>query len=165
MFSNKANSNDLKQDKKQENKMNNGQTRYVPSIISDDLNVKGNLTSNGEIQIDGKVDGDIKCKALIIGTKGLVSGHVLAQTVRIHGAMKGLVKANSVFLAATAQMTGDIEHDSLAIEPGAFVDGHCKRIIKNDNTLAPTKGKHSDTKLSPRKSNSDNSSLPKAAIS
>ncbi len=143
--------------------MKNGQSKYVPSIISDDLTIKGNLSSEGEIQVDGKVNGDVKCKALIIGTKGLVSGQVLAKTVRIHGAMKGVVKANSVFLAATARMTGDIEHDSLAIEPGAFVDGHCKRIIKTEDITQSSKTKSSDTKTSPRKN--EGSSLPKSAVS
>ena len=143
--------------------MKNGQSKYVPSIISDDLTIKGNLSSEGEIQVDGKVNGDVKCKALIIGTKGLVSGQVLAKTVRIHGGMKGIVKANSVFLAATARMTGDIEHDSLAIEPGAFVDGHCKRIIKTEDITQSSKTKSSDTKTSPRKN--EGSSLPKSAVS
>ena len=143
--------------------MKNGQSKYVPSIISDDLTIKGNLSSEGEIQVDGKVDGDVKCKALIIGTKGLVSGQVHAKTVRIHGAMKGIVKANSVFLAATARMTGDIEHDSLAIEPGAFVDGHCKRIIKPEETTSNSKSKSTESKTSSRKN--EGSSLPKSAVS
>lgn len=108
--------------------MTEAPVKSVPSIISIDLSVQGNLASNGEIQVDGKVEGDIKCKALIIGTKGSVSGEVSAQTVRIHGAIRGQVKAKSVFLASTAQMSGDIEHESLAIEPGAFMEGHCKRI-------------------------------------
>ena len=102
--------------------------KSVPSIISIDLSVHGNLSSNGEIQVDGSVTGDINCKALIVGTKGSVSGEVSAQTVRIHGSIKGQVKAKSVFLASTAKMSGDIEHESLAIEPGAFMEGHCKRI-------------------------------------
>jgi len=109
--------------------MSEGQTKSVPSIISIDLSVQGNLSSNGEIQVDGTVNGDISCKALIVGTKGSVSGEVKAQTVRIHGNIKGQVKAKSVFLASTAKMSGDIEHESLAIEPGALMEGHCKRII------------------------------------
>lgn len=102
--------------------------KSVPSIISADLSVEGNLSSNGEIQIDGAVVGDISCKALIVGTKGSVTGEVTAQTVRMHGTIKGQVRAKSVFLASSAHMSGDIEHESLAIEPGAFMEGHCKRI-------------------------------------
>ena len=102
--------------------------KSVPSIISADLNIEGNLVSSGEIQVDGSVHGDIRCKVLIIGIKGHITGEVNAQTVRMHGAIKGTVRAKSVFLASTARMAGDVEHESLAIEPGAYMEGHCKRI-------------------------------------
>ena len=65
-----------------------------------------------------------------VGVKGSVTGEVLAQTVRMHGAIKGMIRAKSVFLASTARMSGDVEHESLAIEPGAFMEGHCKRITE-----------------------------------
>ena len=102
--------------------------KSVPSIISADLNIEGNLVSSGEIQVDGNVHGDIRCKVLIGGIKGQVTGEVNAQTIRMHGAIKGMVRAKSVFLASTARMAGDVEHESLAIEPGAYMEGHCKRI-------------------------------------
>jgi cytoskeletal protein CcmA (bactofilin family) len=104
--------------------------KAVPSIISADLSIKGDLDSNGEIQVDGVVNGDIRCKALIVGVKGSVVGEVVAQTVRMHGAVKGMIRAKSVFLASTARMSGDVEHESLAIEPGAYMEGHCKRITE-----------------------------------
>ena len=104
--------------------------KAVPSIISADLSIEGNLNSGGEIQVDGVVNGDIKCKALIVGVKGSVVGEVVAQTVRMHGAIKGMIRAKSVFLASTARMSGDVEHESLAIEPGAYMEGHCKRITE-----------------------------------
>ncbi len=108
--------------------------KAVPSIISADLAIDGNLNSGGEIQVDGVVNGDIKCKALIVGVKGSVVGEVIAQTVRMHGAVKGMVRAKSVFLASTARMSGDVEHESLAIEPGAYMEGHCKRITETGVT-------------------------------
>ena len=104
--------------------------KAVPSIISADLTIEGNLNSTGEIQVDGVVHGDIRCKALIVGVKGSVTGEVSAQTVRMHGAVKGMIRAKSVFLASTARMSGDVEHESLAIESGAFMEGHCKRITE-----------------------------------
>ena len=81
--------------------------KAVPSIISADLTIDGNLSSGGEIQVDGVVNGDIRCKALIVGVKGSVIGEVVAQTVRMHGAVKGMVRAKSVFLASTARMCSD----------------------------------------------------------
>ena len=108
--------------------------KAVPSIISADLTIDGNLSSGGEIQVDGVVNGDIRCKAVIVGVKGSVIGEVVAQTVRMHGAVKGMVRAKSVFLASTARMSGDVEHESLAIEPGAYMEGHCKRITETSVT-------------------------------
>ena len=120
--------------------------KSVPSIISADLALDGNLTSNGEIQVDGSVKGDIRCKDLIVGVKGSVTGEVVAQTVRMHGAIKGMVRAKSVFLASTARMSGDVEHESLAIEPGAFLEGHCKRITESAPvTEAPRRLEASNT--------------------
>jgi len=108
--------------------------KSVPSIISADLSIDGHMSSAGEIQVDGTVNGDIRCKALIVGVKGSVFGEVVAQTVRMHGAVKGMIRAKSVFLASTARMSGDVEHESLAIEPGAFMEGHCKRISEANLT-------------------------------
>ena len=122
--------------------------KSVPSIISADLNIEGNLVSSGEIQVDGNVHGDIRCKVLIVGIKGQVTGEVNAQTVRMHGAIKGTVRAKSVFLASTARMAGDVEHESLAIEPGAYMEGHCKRITDSGG-LAPVLDVRR-TDLSPR---------------
>jgi len=100
----------------------------VPSIISSDLAVTGDLVSAGEIQIDGTVEGDIRCKALVIGVNGEVTGEIDADSVRLHGRVTGQLRAKTVFLAATARMVGDIAHESLAIEPGAFMEGHCRRM-------------------------------------
>jgi cytoskeletal protein CcmA (bactofilin family) len=108
--------------------------KSVPSIISADLSIEGHLASAGEVQVDGTVNGDIRCKALIVGVKGSVIGEIIAQTVRMHGAVKGMIRAKSVFLASTARMSGDVEHESLAIEPGAYMEGHCKRISEANLT-------------------------------
>ncbi len=159
MFSSKNNG----QPQGQVARMTEGQVKSVPSIISIDLNVHGNLSCNGEIQVDGNVEGDIDCKALIVGTKGSVSGQVTAQTVRIHGAIKGQVKAKSVFLASTAKMSGDIEHESLAIEPGAFMEGHCKRIVAEPGTAA--KSEPFAVKSTSNGANHDAELVPQAAAS
>lgn len=137
--------------------------KSVPSIISIDLSVHGNLSSNGEIQIDGNVEGDISCKALIVGTKGSVSGEIKAQTVRIHGSIKGQVRAKSVFLASTAQMSGDIEHESLAMEPGAFMEGHCKRIATEKSSVSKPAPK--PVQAQARSANLDKGVMPQAAVS
>jgi cytoskeletal protein CcmA (bactofilin family) len=100
----------------------------VPSIISADLTVQGNLVSEGEIQLDGAVTGDVTANALTIGQSGAVTGEIDAETIRVHGTVTGQIRAKSVFLAKSARVRGDVVHESLAIEPGALLEGHCKRM-------------------------------------
>lgn len=107
--------------------------RAVPSLVSTDLEITGILQTPGEVQLDGTVEGDITCGKLMVGEKAHITGHIVADEVVIRGKVTGRVKARSVHLAKTAQVNGDIWHDSLAIEAGAYLDGHCKR---NDNQPA-----------------------------
>jgi len=100
----------------------------MPSIISAQLGVTGNLLSDGDIQIDGKIEGDVKTSRLTIGESGSVTGSVTADTVLISGAVIGQVRAKTVTLARTARVQGDIWHDNIAIEAGAQFEGTCKRL-------------------------------------
>ena len=100
----------------------------VPSIISADLNIVGDLTSHGDLQVDGSVDGDINSRTLTIGENARVNGAVSADKMRICGTVTGQLKAESVVLAKTAKVLGDIIHESLEIEAGAFIEGSIRRI-------------------------------------
>lgn len=101
----------------------------VPSIISADLTIEGNLVSHGDLQIDGTVQGDIWSRTLTLGEDGRIEGAIEAETVRLCGEVQGQVKAATVVVTKTAKVQGDILHDSLAIEAGAFIDGHCRRDL------------------------------------
>ncbi|WP_455373197.1 bactofilin family protein [Limibacillus halophilus] len=100
----------------------------VPSIISADLTITGNLHSDGDIQIDGQVDGDVLSRSLTIGQGAKVKGTVRADEVKIAGNLKGEVHAARVSITSTARVTGDVLHKSLSIESGAYIDGLCRRI-------------------------------------
>lgn len=99
----------------------------VPSIVSPDLTVTGNLKSRGDVQVDGTVQGDVEAANLTVGETGAIKGKVNARTLRICGSIHGEVNAGSVTLAASGKVHGDVIHESLAIEAGAYVDGHCRR--------------------------------------
>ena len=99
-----------------------------PSLLSPDLTITGNLHSDGEIQVDGNIEGDIQVDVLIVGETAQVNGEITAESVRVHGHVTGQIKATSVSLAKTAHVLGDILHGNLAIEQGAFLEGHCRRI-------------------------------------
>ncbi len=115
-----------------------GSRSSAPSIISADLKVVGDLHSDGEIHIEGSVEGDIRTSNLLVGEHASVSGEVVAEVVRVHGAVTGRIKSKSVHLSKTARMSGDILHEELAIEKGAFMEGHCKRLdTSNKGSEAP----------------------------
>lgn len=97
------------------------------SIIGSDVRIVGNIITQGEMQIDGAVDGDIACNRLIVGESGRITGEISADTVRIHGHVDGRIIANSVRVARTAEVLGDITHDTLEIEAGGKLEGHLIR--------------------------------------
>ncbi|MBK1667177.1 hypothetical protein CKO28_03850 [Rhodovibrio sodomensis] len=99
----------------------------VPSIISPDLTITGDLNSSGDIQVDGTVKGDVTADTLTIGEHGQIKGKIRGERVRVCGTVEGEIEGGTVTLAASARMLGDIVHDSLAIEPGAHLEGHCRR--------------------------------------
>ena len=105
-----------------------GTADSVPSIISPDLKIVGNLKSNGEIQIEGTIEGDIDVPLLTVGEQGKVDGSTVAETVRISGTVNGRVQAKTVRLDKSARVTADITHETLTIEAGAYFEGHVQPL-------------------------------------
>jgi cytoskeletal protein CcmA (bactofilin family) len=100
----------------------------VPSLISADLKVVGNLESAGDLQIDGQVEGDIKSRSLTVGESAQVKGSISADTLRISGAVDGQLRGTSVTIAKTGKVKGDIVHQSLSVEAGATIEGQIRRL-------------------------------------
>ena len=100
----------------------------VPSIISADLRINGDLVCSGDVQVDGWVEGDIQSRNIVIGEGATVQGGLQAETVRVCGVVNGQIKADSVILEKSAKVTGDVLHKTLAMEQGASLEGMCRRI-------------------------------------
>ncbi len=98
-----------------------------PSLLSTDLRIIGDIDCAGEIQVDGTIEGDINTDVLVVGETALVKGEITAQAVRVLGSIQGQIKADNVSLLKSAHVLGDIIHVSLAIEQGAYLEGHCRR--------------------------------------
>lgn len=113
--------------------------RVTPSIIGANCSLAGDITSDGEVHVDGKVDGDVRCAVLVIGEQGGVTGEINAETVRVLGAVTGQITARAVELAKTARIEGDITHETLAVEAGAFVEGRFNRMPPEGAAAEPVK--------------------------
>lgn len=116
----------------------------MPTIIGADFRVKGDISCEGDIQLEGTVDGNIKSVRLTVGETGIVNGDVSAEGVRVHGKIVGTIKAQTVELAGTGHVTGDILHQSLSVENGAFVNGHCRRLADDEIVKAKPDDKPKD---------------------
>ncbi len=103
-------------------------TGGVPSIISSDLEIKGDLEGDGEVQIDGTVKGDIKGHMLTIGEHGKIDGSTVAETMHIFGTVNGRVQAKTVHLEKNARVMADITHETITIEAGAYFEGQVRRL-------------------------------------
>src|SRR5215831_4034688 len=79
----------------------------VPSIISAELAVRGTLVSAGDIQVEGRVDGDIRATALVIGEKATILGDIYAEEATIRGRVEGSIRARKVQLCATCRVEGN----------------------------------------------------------
>ena len=100
----------------------------VASVISEDLTIHGNLLSEGEIHIDGKITGDVKVARLTLGESGVIEGSVTAEAVEIRGRVIGPVTAKLVRLFASSHIEGDITHEQLAMETGAHFQGRSLKL-------------------------------------
>ena len=110
----------------------------VPSIISADVVMRGNVNASGEVQFDGTLEGDIKAASLIVGEKASVKGEIVCENVMVRGRVEGGIRAKSVSLASTAHIQGDILHSSLSVESGAHFEGNCRH---SDDPLSEASAK------------------------
>ena len=99
----------------------------LPSIISKETTITGNIASPGTIQVEGKVIGDIECHELTLGEGGEIRGQTKCEVAVIHGTVNGELQVTNVSVAASATVSGDIVHENISIEAHARVEGQLVR--------------------------------------
>ena len=98
----------------------------APSILSADALITGTITCAGDMQIDGRVEGDVRSVSLMIGDKAEIRGEIFAEEVTVRDRVIGRIRARKVLLCATSHVEGDILHEAFAVESGAFFEGNCR---------------------------------------
>lgn len=111
-----------------------GEKNIVPCIISGGTKILGNIVDGDIIHIDGKMEGDVSCKELIIGAGGMIKGNVEAKSLEIYGELDGKIKVENLFIASTAKFIGDSVYKTIAIEPGAILVGSCSKSQEEAKT-------------------------------
>jgi cytoskeletal protein CcmA (bactofilin family) len=107
------------------------------TVIGTNTSIVGTLKSDGNIRIDGTVEGDIEILGnLIIGETGRVIATVKAQNVHVSGAVKGEITAvEQLEISPTGKVWGDITTAALHIEPGGLFRGQSAMSTNIDEPL------------------------------
>src|SRR5258707_4900738 len=100
------------------------------SLIGSGTSLKGDITSSGDLRIDGALVGNIICSAkVIIGANGVVEGDVSGVTADIMGKVSGTIKVKELLqLKSNCQVDGNIHAAKLQIEPAANFNGECHML-------------------------------------
>jgi cytoskeletal protein CcmA (bactofilin family) len=97
------------------------------NILAVGTAVKGDITTEVDFRLDGRIEGNILCNGkIVIGPKGFILGNIVSVNAEIMGHVEGSIKISSkLTLKATAVIKGDIQTQTLEVEPSAIFNGTC----------------------------------------
>jgi cytoskeletal protein CcmA (bactofilin family) len=112
------------------------------NIIGKGSTFTGNVETAGNIRVEGKIIGDITCKAKVaIGPSAIIEGNIRAQIVEVEGQVIGsLIVSDNLILKPSCVINGDIIANKLIVEAGAKFDGKCKMGQQNMKILLKEEG-------------------------
>ena len=107
------------------------------NTIAQDTQIFGNIESNGDIRIDGILEGDLECKGrVVVGPESKINGNIRCNSGEIMGSVVGeIIVKELLSLKGTASITGNLTMGKLSVEPGARFIGQCKML--NDDLVLP----------------------------
>ncbi len=113
-----------------------------PNRIEKNTKIKGDIVSEADFRIDGKLNGNLKTSGkVVIGKDGYIHGKVECVNADIEGSFNGeLLVSELLSLKASALIEGTVSVSKLAVEPGATFNAACTMGKGGSNTSASTVG-------------------------
>ncbi len=109
------------------------------NIIAKNTTLVGDLTSDGDFRVDGRIEGTVKTTGrVVIGKDGEVIGNIECLNADIEGSFSGKLDVEEVLsLKSTAVISGDVVLGKLSVEPGATFNATCTmkgsvKIVKDE---------------------------------
>lgn len=103
--------------------------KFSSSILANSFSLKGSISCKGELQIDGRINGNLNGEKVILGPESVMDGTLTADEIIISGKFKGKIKGKSIRLDAGASVDAEITYEVLAIENGSSINGIVKKIV------------------------------------
>lgn len=98
--------------------------KQIDTVIAESASVEGDLKTRNSIKVDGRIQGSLRVEGqAIIGASGVIQGDVHAADLLVLGQLEGNVFAQRLHLQASARILGNIETQSLQVDPGAHYQG------------------------------------------
>ncbi len=98
----------------------------LKTVLGKSVQVKGNITAEEEILIEGKVEGEIRSsKKIIIGTQGDAKANLYAPIIKVAGKVTGdLIATMKIEIESTAHIEGNIKAPKLSVSESAYFKGN-----------------------------------------
>ena len=97
------------------------------SFIGAEVLVSGDLATDAQLHVDGRIDGNVRCSQLVQGEAGIIAGNIQADEARIAGTVEGKVNVRILFVEASARILGDVAYETISIDAGAQLEGRLAR--------------------------------------
>lgn len=122
--------------KKKKNNLNEQKAGSI-NIVGEGTDIAGNLTTKGDIRIDGRIQGNVISQAkVVVGASGEVVGDIYAYSAELSGIVLGnITVGENLFLKMTAKVSGNILSNKLVIENGADFNGYCQTGVTDTNSI------------------------------
>ncbi|RHW19333.1 polymer-forming cytoskeletal protein [Sphingomonas gilva] len=127
--------------------------REAVAGIGKGIVVIGDIECASEIQIGGRVMGDVRCQTLFVEPGGTIVGSVNAGQVRVSGLVEGTIEAGDLAVESTGSVSGTITYTRLKVSAGGVLDGSFKHRPEEEVSVetGPLKLVESSEPANPRR--------------
>lgn len=103
--------------------------------------VKGDVTTDGDFRLDGRIEGTISCGGkIVVGPTAQVEGDIVSVNAEILGTVVGSITTSEILvLKPTAVIKGIITTQALVVEPSAKFSGTCNMALTDESELISSK--------------------------
>ena len=115
----------------------------LPNIIGSGTKFVGDIETNGDLRVDGVIDGNIKSQGkVVLGSGGSIRGTIKCVSAEISGSFDGKMEVSELLsLKASSSFKGEMSVNKLSIEPGAKFIGNCVMADKGAAVPQPAAAK------------------------